>query len=136
MNPLVTTYVVYLAIAAYVTIVVGYNLHKHGRPFLIDIFSGNSRLADSINHLLLVGYYLTNGILVTQTLTCHVEVTVWGDLVRVLGEKIGFMLLVLAGMHSFNLIVLHVVQINRSIYNHTPRTPPRPLRMWENWKEG
>jgi len=35
-------------------------LHKRGAIFLIDAFHGNAELADSVNHLLVVGFYLIN----------------------------------------------------------------------------
>lgn len=35
-------------------------LHKRGRIFLVDAFHGHQELADSINHLLVVGFYLIN----------------------------------------------------------------------------
>src|ERR1041385_9244866 len=35
-------------------------LHKNGRIFLVDSFLGNEGLADSVNHLLAVGFYLIN----------------------------------------------------------------------------
>ena len=35
-------------------------LHRSGRVFLVDAFHGNQELADSVNHLLVVGFYLVN----------------------------------------------------------------------------
>ncbi|MCY2968888.1 MAG: hypothetical protein NT069_35555, partial [Planctomycetota bacterium] len=110
MTPLSATYLAYLAVSAYITIVVGHQLHKHGRPFLLEVFMRNATQADAVNHLLLVGYYLTNAALVTQTMTCHVEVSTWDDVLPVLSSKLGWVMLVLAGMHFFNLAVLFGVR--------------------------
>jgi hypothetical protein len=117
MTPLMTTYVLFLLISAYVTIVVGHRLHTDGRPFLIQVFLGKTVLADAVNHLLLVGYYLVNMAFLLQILTCHAEVHGWADVVPVLSSKIGFALLVLGCMHFFNLAVLMGVQ------NHIWKTP-------------
>ena len=60
MNYIVCTYALYLAISIALTVWVAKTLHKNGRLFLVDAFHGNEPLADSINHLLLVGFYLIN----------------------------------------------------------------------------
>ena len=56
----VLTYLVYLGISVAMTIWVARTLHKNGRIFLVDVFHGNEPLADSVNHLLVVGFYLIN----------------------------------------------------------------------------
>ena len=117
MTPLIATYILFLLISAYVTIVVGHRLHTDGRPFLMQVFLGKTVLADSINHLLLVGYYLANIAFISRILTCHAEVHGWNDVLPVLSAKIGFALLVLGGMHFFNLVVLMAVR------NHIWKTP-------------
>ena len=57
---LVPTYLLYLAISIIITIWVGRSLNHNGRLFLVENFKGNEALADSVNHLLLVGFYLIN----------------------------------------------------------------------------
>ena len=56
----VALYLLYLAISVGVTIWVARVLHKNGRVFLVDAFKGNTQLADSVNSLLVVGFYLIN----------------------------------------------------------------------------
>src|ERR1700748_1321230 len=60
MNPILITHLGYLAITIPLTIWVAKTLHKNGRVFLVDSFHGNVELADSVNHLLVVGFYLIN----------------------------------------------------------------------------
>jgi hypothetical protein len=60
MNIDIVTYLVYLGISITLTIWVARTLHKNGRIFLVDVFHGNEPLADSVNHLLVVGFYLIN----------------------------------------------------------------------------
>ena len=57
---IVGSYLVYLAISLGVTVWVAKTLHRNGRVFLLDAFHGNGDLADSVNHLLVVGFYLIN----------------------------------------------------------------------------
>ena len=59
-NPTVWLYLIYLAISIALTVWVAQTLHKNGRIFLVDCFGGNEPMADSVNHLLLVGFYLIN----------------------------------------------------------------------------
>src|SRR5712672_1550874 len=56
----VWTYLAYLGISVALTIWLARTLHKNGRIFLVDSFLGNEPLADSVNHLLVVGFYLVN----------------------------------------------------------------------------
>ena len=60
MNWILLTYLAYLAISVALTVWVARTLHQSGRIFLVDSFLGNEKLADSINHLLVVGFYLIN----------------------------------------------------------------------------
>ena len=67
----VWTYLAYLGISVALTIWVARTLHKNGRIFLVDNFLGNESLADSVNHLLVVGFYLVNIGFVTLPATCE-----------------------------------------------------------------
>jgi hypothetical protein len=50
-----TTYALYLAISVALTVWVARTLSKNGRVFLVNSFASDERLADSINHLLVLG---------------------------------------------------------------------------------
>ena len=56
----VWTHLAYLSISVALTVWVARTLHRNGRVFLVECFRGNTELADSVNHLLLVGFYLIN----------------------------------------------------------------------------
>jgi hypothetical protein len=60
MDLAVTSQVTYLALSSGITVWVSRTLARHGRLFLVDAFSGNEPLADAVNHLLVVGFYLIN----------------------------------------------------------------------------
>ena len=58
MQPIVVTYCVYLALSIALAVWVAQTLFKNGRVFLVEVFHGDNTLADSVNHLLVVGFYL------------------------------------------------------------------------------
>lgn len=105
MNWIIMTYVAYLAISVALTVWVARTLHKSGRIFLVDSFLGNEKLADSVNHLLVVGFYLINIGYVTLALKYGVAAASAQEAVETLSTKVGLVLLVLGGMHFFNLYV-------------------------------
>src|SRR5882757_9146043 len=101
----IITYLVYLAISIGLTIWVAHTLHSNGRVFLVDVFHGNEPLADSVNHLLVVGFYLINFGYVSLALKLAEAVNSTQASIEALSVKVGMVLLVLGGMHFFNLFV-------------------------------
>jgi len=105
MNLTVWTHLAYLAVSIALTVWVARTLHRNGRIFLVDCFRGNTELADSVNHLLVVGFYLINVGYVTLALKYGVAATDAQEALESLSTKIGLVLLVLGFMHFFNLFV-------------------------------
>lgn len=105
MDALVITYVVYLAISIALTVWVGRTLYRNGIVFLVDVFAGNATLAGSVNHLLVVGFYLINFGFVCLTLKLGYDVASARASIEALADKIGVVLVVLGAMHFFNLYV-------------------------------
>lgn len=104
---MVNTYLFYLAFSIALTVWVGHTLHKNGRPFLLHAFDENALVTDSINNLLLVGFYLVNFGFVCLALKAGVgEIGLQGA-IELLSLKIGKVLMVLGGMHFFNMHMLH-----------------------------
>ena len=102
---IVLTYVAYLSISIALTVWVAHSLFKNGRVFLVDVFAGNESLADSVNHLLVVGFYLINFGYVTLALKLGYQVETAQEGIEALSWKVGLVLLVLGTMHFFNLFV-------------------------------
>ncbi len=102
MNVVVASYVFYLAISIALTVWVARTLHKNGRVFLVDVFHGNEPLADSVNHLLVVGFYLINFGYVSLALKLGYDVKTAREGIEALSWKVGMVLVVLGGMHFFN----------------------------------
>src|SRR5215211_8635980 len=98
MNIMVSTYLLYIAISGALTVWVGQTLHKNGRVFLVDVFHGNESLADSVNHLLVVGFYLINFGYTSLALKLGHAVGSPQEGIEALSWKVGLVLLVLGGM--------------------------------------
>jgi len=96
-------YLVYLAVSVGLTIWVAKTLHHNGRAFLIDAFHGNEKLADSVNHLLVVGFYLINIGYVTLALKYGAKPFDLRTSIEFFSTKIGLVLMVLGVMHFMNL---------------------------------
>lgn len=96
-------YALYCAITLAVTILVGRSLHRNGRPFLEECFQGHEGMADSVNHLLLVGFYLVNFGLLALLLKTETPPHNLTELIECLSFKTGSALLGLGAMHLFNL---------------------------------
>jgi hypothetical protein len=124
MNWLLTTYVAYLAISICLTVWVARTLHKNGRVFLVESFLGNEHLADSVNHLLVVGFYLINIGYVSLALKHAAAVVNAQEALEALSSKIGFVLLVLGGMHFFNLAVFAKMRRRAIVSKQPPHLPP------------
>lgn len=100
---LITSYLVYLTISIAVTVWVARTLHRNGRIFLVDTFLGNEQLADSVNQLLVVGFYLINAGYVSVALKWGTRPTTAAEAIEYLSTKIGVVLLVLGAMHFLNI---------------------------------
>ncbi len=107
---MVWTYVIYLAVSVALTVWVARTLHKNGRVFLIDNFLGNEQLADSVNHLLVVGFYLINIGFVSLFLKYGDKANDTQQAIECLSTKTGIVLVVLGVMHFFNLLIFSTMR--------------------------
>jgi hypothetical protein len=106
MNPIVINYALYLLLAVGMTVWVAKTLKRGGRIFLVDCFRGNAELADSVNGLLVVGFYLVNIGFISLYLKEKGPVADAQAVFETLSSKMGVVLLTLGAMHFFNLYVL------------------------------
>src|ERR1043166_185764 len=81
MNWMIVTYLVYRAVSVALTIWLARTLHRSGRVFLVDSFLGH------------------------EALKCGAAATDAQQALESLSTKVGAVLLVLGGMHFFNLLV-------------------------------
>jgi hypothetical protein len=98
-------YFSYLAISVGLTVWVATTLHRNGRIFLVDAFRGNEALADAVNHLLVVGFYLINVGYITLALKTTEPLATLRQAIELESSKIGVVLLILGVMHVCNIAV-------------------------------
>jgi hypothetical protein len=125
MDLMTTTYASYMALSIGLTVWVARTLSKNGLPFLVDVFAGNQQLAQSVNHLLVVGFYLINLGWVCLALKLGYDVQTIRESIEALSSKIGFVLLVLGAFHFTNIIVFAQIRswATSSSQTHPPVKP-------------
>src|SRR4051812_27620327 len=116
MTVVTSSYIVYLIVSVALTMWVARTLHRNGRVFLVEAFRGNEPVADSVNHLLVVGFYLINIGYVTLALKYGDKPTDAQEAFEFLSTKVGLVLLILGGMHFFN--VFNFAKIRRKGRDH------------------
>lgn len=122
LNLTVWTYALYLVISVALTIWVAKTLHRNGRIFLVRAFHADEHLADSVNHLLVVGFYLINIGWITLALKYGVNVGDLAGVFEAVSTKVGFVLVLLGVMHFLNLYVF-----NRMRHRAMLETAPPPI---------
>ena len=122
-------YFAYLVISVALTVWVTRTLHRNGQVFLIDAFHGNAELADSVNHLLVVGFYLINIGYIALALSTKASLATLREAIELESIKIGVVLLILGVMHFFNILVFAKMR-QRSHFAPADRltAPPPPLQ--------
>ncbi len=120
---IVVSYAAYLLASLAVTIWVAETLHRNGRAFLLEAFHGNAALADSINRLLVVGFYLINVGYVTRALRTDMEILNARQAIEMVSDKVGLVLVILGIMHFFNLYVFNRLR-TRAKAEMRPPLPP------------
>lgn len=104
------TYLTYVFISVGITIWVAETLRRNGRIFLVEAF-GKEDIADSVNHLLVVGFYLINIGFISLFLRMTDKPLDAVQAVEFVSFKIGVVLVVLGAMHFFN--VFNFAKIRR-----------------------
>lgn len=138
----VLTYLLYFALSIPLTVWVARALNRHGQVFLDDVFHGDTRLAQSVNQLLVIGFYLLNLGYVATFMTSHATITTGRQLMEVLSTKVGAVAIVLGVLHlvnvfAFNSFRRRAVMRARALPPVSPNgsTPvvggqPAPPEMW------
>ncbi len=114
-------YIAYTIISIAMTAWVARTLYKNGRIFLVDAFGGNEKMADSVNHLLVVGFCLINLGFILLYLRFGTKPQTLVEGIEYIGTKLGVVLLVLGAMHFFN--IFNFDRMRKKGLNHNS-TPP------------
>ena len=99
-----TSYAIYTAAAVLLTGVLARTLFRNGKVFLTDVFADNEGMADAVNHLLVVGFYMLNlgyAFMIFRTSDTATALEATENLVT----KLGVLLLSLGVIHFVNIAV-------------------------------
>ena len=98
------TYAAYLLISTGLTVAVGWALSRSGRVFLASVFGGDTDLAEAVNRLLVVAFYLLSFGFIALTMRATGDIASVRQAVGVLSVKVGEELLVLGALHLANMM--------------------------------
>lgn len=110
MNLHLLTYAIYTFITAFLVVRVGWVFYVNGAHYLYDIFENDKDTADSLNRLLLLGYYLLNLGYVAVSLSFWPPLHNYVEMIEVLGQRTGFIVLGLGVMHFVNMGWVHIAK--------------------------
>jgi hypothetical protein len=123
---LVPVYAVYLAISLALTLWLARTLFRNGAAFLKDVFDDRPDLAEAVNRLLVVGFYLFN--LGYACLILRADPVFDGvAAIETMAAKLGLLLLSLAGMHFFNMYLFHRIRRRSQLAKLPPPVLPTHL---------
>ncbi|MEY3958023.1 MAG: hypothetical protein RJA37_626 [Verrucomicrobiota bacterium] len=117
-------YGIYFVVAVIVTVWVGRTLFRNGRTFLVDAFHGREDMADSVNHLLIVGFYLVNAGFMLLFLSTGARPERPLVVAEHLSWKLGIVVVVLGVMHMLNLLILNGLRTG-GMKTPPPSLPPK-----------
>ena len=118
------TYLAYLALSIVITVWVARTLSRNGLVFLVEACGHDEKLATSVNHLLVVGFYLINLGYVALALRLSERPGDTPTAMEMLSTKIGLVLLVVGVMHFFNVFV--IAKLGRRLSNFLHPQEPTP----------
>ena len=105
----IAIYLIYMAVSIGLTVFLARTLQRNGAVFLRDVFDDRLELADALNQLLVVGFYLLN-----MGYACLIMRGYYPDnpveAVTVLIEKVGTLLVSLGVLHFINLYLFHRIR--------------------------
>lgn len=122
----ILAYSLYLTIAIGMTIWVAWTLSTNGKIYLIRCFGHDAELATSVNHLLVVGFYLVNFGFIALALSAAGTVKTTAELMRFLGWYVGIATLLLGFMHFFNMgaVTRHGKKVAEWVNGQLPAPAP------------
>src|SRR5262245_40965798 len=122
----VAVYVIYFAASLSLTVFLARTFFRNGAVFLRDVFPEQDDLANALNHLLVVGFYLLNlgyAFVIFNT----VEAQTAGEAAATLIDRLGVLLLSLGLIHFVNIAVFWRLR-RRNEVRQLP--PPVAAQAW------
>ena len=130
----ILVYAAYVAVAVGLTTWLARTLFRNGTAFLHDVFEDRPALADALNRLLVVGFYMLNMGYAFYVLRSGRGLDAFSA-VQFLVNKLAILLLTLAGLHFVNVFVFWQIRSHReqrllpppvAPQAHLPVAPPMP----------
>lgn len=109
MDNLTLFYSIYIVLTTLLIIYVANYLFRNGKSFLLSAFKGNEKVANSINNLLKMGFYLVNIGYALVSIRYEYNLNNSAQLIEALAVKIGTIVLILGAMHFFNMYILYLI---------------------------
>ena len=116
-------YVVYSVVSIALTVWLARTLFKNGAVFLRDVFKDTPDLANAVNRLLVVGFYLLNLGYASLLLRSDPAPTTTAA-IEILSSKLGWLLLSLGAMHFFNMYLFHRIRRRAQLAELPPPVAP------------
>lgn len=110
MNLNILTYLIYSIITGFIILRVGWLFYHFGAAYLYEIFGERRSLADAVNKLLLIGYYLLNLGYVAVSLSFWPQVHHLTQMLELLSAKVGFICLALGLIHFLNMLWVRLLK--------------------------
>ncbi len=123
---LIAVYAAYAASSIGLTVWIARTLFKNGAVFLEDVFADQPRMAESVNRLLVVGFYLVNLGYASLLLKANGSDTAV-QAIEVLSSKLGLLLLSLGVMHFGNLYLFHRIRRRAKLAVLPPPVAPHMM---------
>ena len=108
----ILVYAVYVSVAVGLTVWLARTLFRGGTAFLHDVFSEKPALADAVNRLLVVGFYMLNLGYALFILRASRGLDGFGA-VQFLVNRLAILLVSLAALHFGNVIVFWRIRVQR-----------------------
>lgn len=104
MNYQFLSYMIYVVLLVPTVLFVGLFCYSNGKVFILHFAKDDLQISNQVNYLLLVGYYLLVIGLVIFRLAYWNHISTFSELIQEVCQSIGGMLLVIGGLHFFNLL--------------------------------
>ena len=111
-------YIIYLLITYLVTVHVGLAFYRNGRVYILNLLAGDEALTDSINRILLTGYYLLNLGYAAVMISFWKTIGTYTELIASIGMMTGRIFITLGVIHFFNMAVIYFISKRKSIHHH------------------
>jgi hypothetical protein len=102
-------YILYILTTYIITVHVGLIFFRNGRLYILRLLHGDENLTDSINRILLTGYYLLNLGYAALMIRGWKTILTWTDLLASLTTMTGRIIITLGIIHFFNMAVIYLI---------------------------